>query len=413
MYIFCGINEDFSGENNMNEGVNENLSSYIKVIRRTVIGNSFLLQYFLKMVVVYMLANNVTTWVAVSIPVVLEFSKMLSRGFKRFINIAINTNYKKYHLTYLLSVSLIFFIIAQSHNIIIIYLFTILLGFLSGINDSCVTRIDTSNKKYESYCLIEEERSSVIGATIGLIVSQVLYDLNPLIYIIGFIVLGIGIFILNMNIPNIESKDDCMENDNDRPLSKEEKKNIYIVTILYGIEMGAWCMGLSAFSELVPLISIRVGYLNAINTIVEIVALFLINAKIINRFKSSGRLLFWETICALCDICYLFIIAIFPNEVSIAIIMFLGGISATIGDPIWGAIISSYSENDRRKYTLINNIYFFVRAITSFISIFVCRYFIIKGIESFKYLAIVLLIFVIVIYLIANKVNKKIFGRYI
>lgn len=206
-----------------------------------------MLQYFLKMVVVYMLANNVTAWVAVSIPVVLEFSKMLSRGFKKLINIAINTNYKKYHLTYLLVISLIFLIISQSHNIIIIYLFTILLGFLSGINDSCVTRIDTSNKKYESYCLIEEERSSVIGATIG--------------------------------------------------------------------------------------------------------------------------------------------------------------------DPIWGAIISSYSENDRRKYTFINNIYFVVRAITSFISIFVCRYFIIKGIESFKYLAVELLIFVAIIYLIANKVNKKIFGR--
>ena len=395
----------------MNIGVNENLNSYIKVIRRTVIGNSFLLQYFLKMVVVYMLANNVTAWVAVSIPVVLEFSKMLSRGFKKLINIAINTNYKKYHLTYLLVISLIFLIISQSHNIIIIYLFTILLGFLSGINDSCVTRIDTSNKKYESYCLIEEERSSVIGATIGLIISQILYDLNPLIYILGFIVLGIGIFILNMNIPNIESKDDCMENDKDKPLSKKEKKKIYIITILYGIEMGAWCMGLSAFNELVPLISTRVGYLNAINTIVEIIALFIINAKIINKFKSSGKLLFWETICALCDICYLLVIAIFPNGISIAIVMFLGGISATIGDHIWGAIISSYSENDRRKYTLINNIYFVVRAITSFISIFVCRYFIIKGIESFKYLAVELLIFVAIIYLIANKVNKKIFGR--
>lgn len=175
--------------------------------------------------------------------------------------------------------------------------------------------------------------------------------------------------------------------------------------------MGAWCMGLSAFNELVPLISTRVGYLNAINTIVEIIALFIINAKIINKFKSSGKLLFWETICALCDICYLLVIAIFPTGISIAIVMFLGGISSTIGDPIWGAIISSYSENDRRKYTLINNIYFVVRAITSFISIFVCRYFIIKGIESFKYLAVELLIFVAIIYLIANKVNKKIFGR--
>ena len=86
----------------MNEEDNKKLNSYIKVIRKTVIGNSFLLQYFLKIVVVYMLANNVVPWIAVSIPVVLEFSKMLSRGFKKIINIAISINYKKYHLIYLL-----------------------------------------------------------------------------------------------------------------------------------------------------------------------------------------------------------------------------------------------------------------------------------------------------------------------
>lgn len=402
----------------MNLGVlvnkEKDLKSYINLIRRTVIGNSFLLQYFLKIVVVYMLANNVTTWVAVSIPVVLEFSQMLSRGFKRIVNIAINTNYKKYHLTYLLIMGFIFLIISQSHNVIIIYMFTIILGFLSGINASCITRINTSNKNYESYCLMEEERSSVIGATLGLIISQIFYDLNPLIYILGFIIFSIMIFIFNYNIPNIESKDDCMKPvDDSIPLTKEEKKNIYIITILYGIEVGAWCMGLSAFNELMPLISTKVGYLNAIYTIVEILALFVINAKIINIFKKSGKLLFWETVCALFDVSYLLVVAFFPNEISSAIVMFLCGISSTIGDPLWGALISSYSENDRRKYVLINNVYFVVRAIASLISIFVCRYFVIMGVESFKYLAITLLIFIVIMYLIANRANKKIFGKYI
>lgn len=396
----------------MNEEDNKKLNSYIKVIRKTVIGNSFLLQYFLKVVVVYMLANNVVPWIAVSIPVVLEFSKMLSRGFKKIINIAISINYKKYHLIYLLIISFIFLIISQSHSVIIVYFFTILLGFLSGINDSCVTRINTSNIKYESYCLVEEERSSVIGATLGLIVSQIIYDFNPLIYILGFIIFGMIIFITNSNIPNIESKEDCMKPvEDDKVLSKKEKKNIYLITILYGVEVGAWCMGLAAFNELVPLISKKVGYLNAIYTTVEIIALFVINAKIINWFKKSGKLLFWQTICAVCDMCYLLIISTFHSEISIAVVMFLSGISATIGDPVWGALISSYSDNNRRKYALINNIYFIVRAITSLASIFVCRYFVIKGIIGFKYLAIGLLVFIVVIYLIANKVNKKIFGR--
>ena len=66
----------------MNDEEKKNFDSYINMIRRIVIGNSFLLQYFLKIVVVYMLANNVITWVVVSIPVVLEFSKMLSCGSK-------------------------------------------------------------------------------------------------------------------------------------------------------------------------------------------------------------------------------------------------------------------------------------------------------------------------------------------
>lgn len=64
---------------------NDELNLYLNVIRKTVISNSFLLQYFLKIVVVYMIFNGVTTWVAVSIPVVLEFSRTLSRGLEKLL----------------------------------------------------------------------------------------------------------------------------------------------------------------------------------------------------------------------------------------------------------------------------------------------------------------------------------------
>lgn len=390
-----------------------NLKSYLNVIRRTVIGNHFLLQYFLKIVVIYMISNGVTTWVAVSIPVVLDFSRTLSRGFRKIISIGVNANYKKYFLLYVLITCIICLLISQSHNLYIIYLLTIILGFLCGTNDLCITRIDTSNKKYESFCLMEEERASVIGGTLGLIISQIFYDINPIMYILGFIIFGLIIFCININIPSIDSKDDCMEPINEEnQLSKTEKKNIFSITILYALLTGTWCIGSAAMSELIPLIANKVvGYLNAIYTLTEIIALFIINANIINKFKKSGRLLYWETICAVCDILYLLTISVFPNILSIAFIMFLYGISSTIGDPIWGAIISSYSENNRVKYALVNNIYFAVRTITSFISIFVCRYFVIKGIYSFKYLALILLVTIIIIYIISNRVNKKIFGR--
>ena len=247
---------------------NNDLKSYINIIRRTVISNSFLLQYFLKIVVIYLLAHNVTTWIAVSIPVVLEFSKMLSRGFKRIMNIAVKINYKKYYLIYILFSTILFLLISQSHNIFIIYLLTIILGFLSGVNDSCVTKIDTSNEEYEPYCLMEEERSSVIGATIGLIVSQILYDIHPNLYIIGFIIFGLSIFIINLTIPNIDEKNDVMESiDDTEELSKEEKKNIIVVSTLYALITGAWCIGINAYYELIPLISTKTGYLSAIFTL--------------------------------------------------------------------------------------------------------------------------------------------------
>ena len=170
-------------------------------------------------------------------------------------------------------------------------------------------------------------------------------------------------------------------------------------------------MGTSAMSELIPLITTKVGYLNAIYTITEIIALLIINASIINKFKKSGKLLYMETICAICDVVYLLLVSIFPNVFCIAFVMFLCGLSSTIGDPIWGAIISSYSENNREKYALVNNIYFIIRAITSFLSIFVCRYFVIKGIYSFKYLALILLSLIIILYIISNTINKKIFKK--
>lgn len=112
----------------------------------------------------------------------------------------------------------------------------------------------------QSFCLIEEEKSSVIGGTLGLMISQLLYDLNPINYILGFIIFGI--FGINTNIPNIESKNECMEPINkENKISKIEKKNIFVITISYALLTGFWCMGTSAMSELIPLITTKVEFL--------------------------------------------------------------------------------------------------------------------------------------------------------
>lgn len=114
---------------------NDELNLYLNVIRKTVTSNSFLLQYFLKIVVVYMISNGVTTWVAVSIPVVLEFSQTLSRGFRKIIKIAVNINYKKYFLIYILMTAMICLLISQSHNLCVIYALTIILGLIHLIRN--------------------------------------------------------------------------------------------------------------------------------------------------------------------------------------------------------------------------------------------------------------------------------------
>lgn len=71
---------------------------FINIIRWSTIIDSFSNNYFLRAIVLYLLANNVTPWVAVSIPIVLEFSRMVCRGFKFTLKIALKINYKKYHV---------------------------------------------------------------------------------------------------------------------------------------------------------------------------------------------------------------------------------------------------------------------------------------------------------------------------
>ena len=77
-------------------------------------------------------------------------------------------------------------IISQYRNVYTIYLFTLISGTLSGIKYSSITKMNTQNKEYEPYCFIEEERSQVIGGTLGLLASQFIYDISPRIYIMGY-----------------------------------------------------------------------------------------------------------------------------------------------------------------------------------------------------------------------------------
>ena len=69
---------------------------YINLIRWSCIIDSLNNHYFIRIIVLYLLSQNVTPWVAVSIPIVLEFARLLSRGIKPLAKFALKVDYKKY-----------------------------------------------------------------------------------------------------------------------------------------------------------------------------------------------------------------------------------------------------------------------------------------------------------------------------
>lgn len=216
---------------------------YINLIRWSCILDSFTSHYFIRIIVIYLLAQGVTPWVAVSIPIVLEFARLLSRGIDSIAKLALKVDYKKYHIFHLISFLILGVIISQCRNVFTLYLFTLIAGVLDGIKFSSITKMNTQNKKYESYCFIEEERSNVIGGTLGLLISQFIYDINPTIYLISFIILLIVGTLLSLLLKGIPLEDDMESIENNEELDKKSKNDTILVTTLFALLAGFWCIG--------------------------------------------------------------------------------------------------------------------------------------------------------------------------
>lgn len=384
---------------------------YINLIRWSCIIDSFTNFYFIRIIVIYLLSQNVIPWVAVSIPIVLEFARLISRGVKPIAKFALKVDYKKYHIFHLIAFLCLGIIISQCRSVYTIYLFTLISGTLSGIKYSSRTKMNTQNKEYEPYCFIEEERSQVIGGTLGLLVSQFIYDINSKIYIIGYaILIAVGV-ILSLLLKKIPEEDVMKSFDENRILDKKSKKDTILVTSLFGILAGFWCMGWGGFEELAPLISDKIGYLNAVYTILEIILLCMISGSLLQKINKNKKLLFTETIIACIDVSCLLIAALTLSWQGLLVAYIITAFTATMGDPIWGSIMSAYSTNDRAKWVLVNRVYFVIRAMFTLITWYICRECVIRGVESFKYLSIILIVLIIITYIIANKVNKKVFGQ--
>ena len=383
---------------------------YINLIRWSCIIDYFTRYYFLRIIVIYLLDQGVTPWVAVSIPIVLEFSRLISRAFNFLAKFALKVDFKNYHIFHLLSTLVLGLIISQCRSVFTIYLFAIISGFLSGIRNSTLTKLNTQNKEYEPYCFIEEERAAVIGSTLGLLISQFIYDINPFLYFIGLVVLTIIGIIFSLFLKRVPNEDIMESIDDAEVINKENKKNIVLITSLYAILVGLWCLGLGGFTELAPLISDKIGYLESIYTILEIILLCLISGSLLAKIKEKGRLLLSETVIACLDTMCLLIAAITLSWQGLIFAYIIMAFTSTLVDPIWGSIMSVYSANDRKNWVLTNKVYFIIRGIFQIITWFICRDCVIMGVESFKYLAIILIVLILILYIIANMVNKKVFG---
>lgn len=382
---------------------------YINLIRWSCIIDSFTNHYFIRIIVIYLLSQKVTPWIAVSIPIVLEFARLISRGFKPIVKFALKVDYKKYHIFHLVAFLCLGLIISQCRSVYTIYLFTLISGTLSGIKYSTITKMNTQNKEYEPYCFIEEERSQVIGGTFGLLISQVIYDINPNLYLLGYILLIIVGTLLSLLLKRIKAEDVMESIDENKELDKNSRNNTILVTSLFGVLAGLWCMGWGGFTELAPLISDKLGYLESVYTILEIILLIIISGSLIQKIKDKKQLLFSETIIACLDVSCLLIAAFTLSWQGLLIAYIVTGVTSTLGDPIWGSIMSAYSTNDRAKWVLVNRVYFVIRSIFTILTWLICRECVIRGVESFKYLSIILIILIVIIYFIANEINKKVF----
>ena len=373
------------------------LKDYIKLIRYTCIIDNIMYFYFIRIIVLILLNKNIVNWISVSIPIVLELSRLLSRTINKALDFSIKINFKKYHLIYIISFSIISIIITLSNNVILIYLLTFILGLLTGIRRSSVLNFNTSNNKYESKLFMEEERSQVIGASIGLILSQLLYDINYIYYILFYLIIILFSILINKYTKNIII--------NYNYEKKEEKIDKILIkkVILFGILSSLWYIAIYSYEELAPLISNKIGYLNSLYTILEFILLFIITGNFIDKLIKNNKLILSLTIISLIDITSLLIASLLLNVYGLVIAYILSSIVSTLGEPIYESIISMYSNNNKNKYILVNNIVYLIRTIFTIISFIICKYIITNNIIYFRYLGIILIFLVIIIFIILRK----------
>ena len=97
------------------------------------------------------------------------------------------------------------------------------------------------------------------------------------IYLIGFVILLVIGTIFSLLLKSIPLEDDMESIEENEELDQKSKNNTILVTTLFALLAGFWCIGWGGFTELAPLISNKIGYLESVYTILEIILLCIIS----------------------------------------------------------------------------------------------------------------------------------------
>lgn len=380
--------------------------NYLSIIRGTCFIYSFNLQYFLRIVVVYLLAVGVEPWVAVSIPLVFEFARSGIESFKPFMKLSVKVNFKYCNIVHIIIFLALAFAITQCRTVWSIYPIVIVMGIVTGIKYGACLKLYTQNKKLESVCLVCDERSFALGSIFGLLVSQIVYDINPMFYIIGFaalLVVEVLITIFFKQAP----KEDIMTEETGT-LTKRERNDVLKTTIPFAIFVGTCWVALFAFDELAPLLSDKIGYLGTFRFLVTILVTLIVTGKVLKKIKENGKLMLTQLGLMVISVVGIAISAITQNWVGLLVSFSLMGICYAIGDPLRCSMMSVLSQDNRNKWVLMSSTYYKIKTLFIGIAWLAARECVIAGIGAFVWLAIGVFVLSIVFFIISNAVNKKV-----
>lgn len=386
--------------------------NYLNIIKKTSFMGNFTAQYLSRIIIVYLLAQGVTNWVAVSIPIVIELGRSLTRIIPWTAKIPVKVDYKSCYFLYAILFTVFSLAMAMCTTVYTIWLFALLIGLAFGIWSISLNVLDTSTSKYQSDCLFEDEKYHLLGATAGFLISQIIYDISPSLYIVGFVVVALFNTIVCMNISNVkELHDEMKPYDENVKIDGGVKRELFVTTFFFGVLVGLMSIVSNCLDAILPLVTNQVGFVKAIYTIMALVFIMILSGKVVENIRKKGKLLLSQTLISLIYAGLLIVAGLFPNIMILIILFAVYGMVTPLANPIWGSLISAYSRDNRGYYLYINRVYFLIRIFVLISALIIVKLAVTSGLSMFAVVGAICMALIIIMHIMANNYAKRKFGH--